>query len=57
MVDMASSRGEGRLQKLEGEVNHERLWILKVLKELGVGGRGTRCWVFNISDRGVIFLF
>ena len=47
MEDMGSWRGEGSWGKLEGEVNHERLWTLKndlrVLKgrwEVGVPGGG-----------------
>ena len=46
MEDMGRWRGEGSWRKLEGEVNHERLWTLKnnlrVLKGWGVGGWGNQ---------------
>ena len=63
---MGSWKGEGSWGKLEGEVNHERLWTLKnnlrVLEGRAVGGwvslvvgimEGTYCmehWVFCINN-------
>ena len=46
MEDKGRWRGEGSSWKLEGELNHERLWTprnnLRVLKGRGVGGWGER---------------
>ena len=66
MEDMGRWRGEGSWGKLEGEMNHERLWTLKnnlrVLKGRGVGGwvslvvgimEGMYCmehWVWSIIN-------
>ena len=50
-VDMGRWRGEGSWGKLEGEVNHERLWTpknnLRVLKGPGWEVEGARWWVLG----------
>ena len=52
MEDMGRWRGEGSWGKLEGEVNHERLWTLK--KDLRVlkwrGGRRLGYQVVGIIE-------
>ena len=51
MEDMGRWRGEGSWGKLEGEMNRERQWTLKinlrVLEGWRVGSWGTRWWVLE----------